>query len=103
VSFEQPLSNKGLTGAQNACVEVLKLLVAHHNHTVTHQSRSRKALHQSVSNHVVRTERNKFDGNFELAFAGDQQGQVHERIVTSKGKFTDEYRYIWSICDGAAA
>ena len=44
--------------------------MAHHNLTVTRESRSWQALRQSVSYHVVRTKRDKLD-------------------ETSKGEFTD--------------
>jgi hypothetical protein len=62
--------HKDLARAQTACIEGLKALVAHHNLTVTHKSRSWHAFRQSVSDHVVRTKRDKLD-------------------ETSKGKFMD--------------
>ncbi len=45
------------------------MLVSHHNLTVTHESWSPQTLRESIINHIVGTEGNKFDD-------------------TSKGKFT---------------
>ena len=70
MTSEPPASSKNIARADTACVEGLKLLVAHDKLTMTNKSRSWQALRQSVSNHVVRTERDDPD-------------------ETSKGKFTD--------------
>jgi hypothetical protein len=61
VTFEQPQANKTLASAQTAGVEGLQSLVAHHNLTVTHTSRSWQALRQSVSKHIGCAEGNKLD------------------------------------------